>query len=139
MNVVVSTSRWTPARVFLAVSAGYHLPLGIFGLLYNRSFPIGSQAAASAGSAHVFGIFETNGWHSLAALLLGVLSLWVVIENRGARTVALSIGLFHVGIVLSLILWDPSVFWLASNNADQVIHSFTAIAGIASGLATSRE
>jgi hypothetical protein len=125
--------------LFLALSAGYHLPLGILGFLYNRSFPIGSEAAASAESARVFGIFETNGWHSLAALAVGVISLWVVLENRRARTVSLSIGALHVGIVLSLFAWDPSVFWLASNNADQAIHSFTAIGGIASGLATSRE
>jgi hypothetical protein len=129
---------WTPARIFLVASVGYHLPLGLAGFLYNRSFPIGPEAAAKAESAFVFGIFETNGWHSFAALAIGVVSLWAVLENRRVRMVALTIGALHVGIVLALIAWDPSVFWLASNNADQVIHSFTAVGGLVSGFATPR-
>jgi hypothetical protein len=47
----------------MLVSALYHLPLGIAGLLYDQTFPIGSAEAERAGSEHVFGVFETNGWH----------------------------------------------------------------------------
>ena len=129
---------WSPARLFMAVSALFHIPVGMAGFLYDRTFPLGPDAAASASSAHIFGIFETNGWHTLAALLLGVVSLYYVLRPRHAREAALAVGVTHVALVISLILWDPSTFWIASNAADQVVHSSTAIGGIASGLLTPR-
>jgi hypothetical protein len=132
----VPANRWTPARIFMLVSALYHLPLGIVGLLYDQTFPIGSAEAEHAGSDHIFGIFETNGWHSLAALVLGVVSLYFMMRPRRARDAALAIGVFHVGLVAALIAWPPETFWLASNAADQIIHSFTAIAGIGTALLT---
>ena len=128
--------RWTPARIFMVVSALYHLPLGIAGLLVDQTFPVGVAAAERAGGKLIFGIFETNGWHSVAALALGVISVYFAVYPRRARDVALGIGLFHVGIVASLTIWEPSTFWLASNAADQVVHTGTAIGGITSGLLT---
>lgn len=120
----------------MAVSALYFVPVGIVGLLIDRTFPIGAGAAATAGSRFIFGVFETNGWHSLAALLLGVISLFFTLRPRGARRAALAIGVGHVGLVMALIAWPPETFWLASNGADQVIHASTAIGGIATGLLT---
>jgi len=92
--------------------------------------------AEHAGSDHIFGIFETNGWHSGAALALGVVSLYFTMRPRRARDAALAIGVLHVGIVAALIALPPETFWLASNAADQVVHSTTAIAGIGSALLT---
>ena len=129
-------SDWSPARVFMLISALYHLPLGIAGLVYDQTFPIGAAATERAGSDHVFGIFETNGWHSLAALGLGAASLYLMVRPRRARDAALSIGVFHVGIVAALIAFPPETFWLASNTADQIVHSSTAIGGIGSALLT---
>lgn len=128
---------WSPARIFMAVSAVWHLLLGVVGLLYDQTFPIGPDAAASAGSDHIFGIFETNGWHSLAALLLGALSLYFALRPQRAREGALGIGLFHVALVIALFVWEPETFWIASNAADQIVHSSTAVGGIIAGLMTS--
>ena len=98
---------------------------------------VAASAARRAGdSEHIFGILETNGWHSLAALLLGLISLYFAMRPEGARQAALAIGVAHVGIVLGLTLWAPSTFWLASNGADQVVHASTAIGGIGSALLT---
>ena len=127
---------WTAARIFMLVAAVVHLPLGIAGLVYDQTFPIGATAAERAGSALVFGIFETNGWHSVAALVIGIMAAYLTISPRRAREGALAIGLFHVGVVLSLFMWEPSTFWLASNAADQVVHASTAIGGILSALVT---
>jgi hypothetical protein len=135
-GVAVASDRWTPARTFMLVSVLYHLPLGIAGLLYDRTFPIGSAEAERAGSEHIFGIFETNGWHSLAAVALGVVSVYFLMRPRRARDAALAIGVLHVWVFVSLIVWPPETFWLASNAADQVIHSFTAVAGIGAALLT---
>lgn len=128
---------WSPARFFLLVAAVWHLVLGVVGLLLNQSFPIGANAAAGAGSDHIFGVFETNGWHSLAALLLGLLAAYFTISGHRVREVALGIGIVHVGIVAALVVWQPETLWLASNAADQFVHVSTAIGGIVSGLATT--
>ena len=127
---------WTPARLFLAVSVLYHVPLGIAGLLVDQSFPLSPGAAADAGSGHIFGTFETNGWHSVAGLFIGAVSLIFALRPRYAREAALAIGFGHVGVVLALAIWDPSTFLFASNAADQFIHSATAIGGIVTGLST---
>ena len=130
------STEWSPARIFMVISALWHLPLGVIGLIYDQTFPIGADAAATAHSEHIFGVFETNGWHSLAAVLFGVLSAYFWLRPERAREGALAIGIFHIGVVIALALWGPETFWLASNMADQVIHSTTAVAGTASGLLT---
>lgn len=129
---------WTPARIFLAISAVWHLPLGMVGLVVDQTFPIGAHETAHAGSEHIFGVFETNGWHSLAGVLLGAVSLLFALRPQRARQAALAIGVFHVGVVISLILWGPETFWLASNTSDQIDHSATAVGGLVSGLMTPR-
>jgi hypothetical protein len=134
--VVKTSTAWSPARVFLLISAVYHLVLGLVGLALDQTFPLSSEAAASAGSEHIFGVFETNGWHSVLALLLGVLSAYFAARPRHAREAALAIGLSQAFAAVALVLQDPSDVLLASNGADQVIHTLTAIAGIAAGLLT---
>lgn len=135
-GVARQAASWSPARIFMVVSAAYHLPLAIAGLAIDQTFPLGPDAAARAGSGHVFGIFETNGWHSLAGLLIGVTSLYFTVRPQRARDVALVLGIGHVGLVLALTFLPPSTFWFASNGADQVIHATTAIGGIGSALLT---
>lgn len=132
----VRHERWAPARIFMLAAAVVHLPLGIAGLVYDQTFPVGAAAAERATSEYIFGVFETNGWHSLAALVLGVVTAYFTMYPRRARDAALMIGLLHVGIVASLAVWQPSTFWLASNGADQVVHASTAIGGIAAALLT---
>jgi hypothetical protein len=130
-----SATEWTPARMFLAFSAIYHLFLGGVGLAIDQTFPFSPEAALDH-SEHIFGLFETNGWHSLAAVLVGVASLYGALRPRFAREIALTIGISHIAVTASLALVDPSVFLFASNAADQAIHTFTAISGLATGLAT---
>lgn len=133
-----STDRWTPARWFFLIIAITHLPLGVGGFIVDRTFPVGAEAARLGDRGYVFGVFETNGWHSLAALLLGVLGVWMVVRPHGAARTALILGIAHVGIVVSLIARDPSAFWFASNAVDQLVHAGTALGGISTGLLTRR-
>lgn len=133
------SKKWTPARWFLLAFAVLHVPLGIGGLIVDRSFPIGAEAARAGDRGHLFGVLETNGWHSLAALLLGVIAAAAVVGAGDARRVALAIGALHVVLVVSLILWDPSNFWIASNDADQAIHASSAAGGLVFGLMTRPE
>jgi hypothetical protein len=130
---------WSPARWYLLAVAVSHVPLGVIGLVVDRSFPIGAEAAREAASHRVFGVLETNGWHSLGALALGVLAASILVAApERARRVALLIGVFNLGLLLSLIAWDPRTFWIASNGTDQIIHSATALGGIVTGLLTPR-
>lgn len=129
---------WSPARIFVAVSAGYHLPLAVGGLVVDQTFPVGARAAEHGGRGHIFGVFETNGWHSLAALLVGLVSLHFAARPRHAREVALVLGVGHVVVFGGLLVWAPSTFWFASNDADQVVHAATAVGGIGAGLLTQR-
>lgn len=129
-------SEWTPARWFLLAFAIVHLPLGIAGLIVDRSFPIGASATRAGEPGLVFGVFETNGWHSLGALVLGVVAAAALTRPGRERPVALAIGALHVWLVISLILWDPSNFWIASNDADQIVHASSAVGGLFSGLLT---
>ncbi|MEA2434136.1 MAG: hypothetical protein QOG54_1593 [Actinomycetota bacterium] len=127
---------WTPARIFMVASAIFHLPVAIAGLAVDQTFPFGAAAAVRAGSGEILGVLETNGWHSLAALFLGLVSAYFALRPERAREGALAIGISHVGIVLAFALWEPSTFGFMSNGADQVVHATTAITGIASGLLT---
>lgn len=129
---------WTPARWFLLVIAVTHVPLGIAGLAIDRSFPITAAAAARAEPAYVLGVLRTNGWHSLAALLIGLAALYCTLMPAGARTLALLLGVSHIGIVLFLLVADPDTLLIASNDADQIIHAFTAAGGTTAALLTPR-
>jgi uncharacterized protein DUF4383 len=131
-----SAQQWTAARCFLLVTAVVHLPLGIAGLVADRSFPIGAGAARSAESSHVFGVFLTNGWHSSLAVILGFVALYFTLNPNPARSVALAIGVMHVGVVAAFVVREPSTFWIASNNADQIVHASSAVGGIVCGLLT---
>ena len=134
----ISRSRidWSPARIFLAVSAAYHFVLGSAGLVIDQTFPVGKGATEHAGSERIFGIFETNGWHSVAGLLVGFVSLYFVLRPDRAREGALGVGLSQLFVVVAFAVVPPSTFWFASNRADQVIHALTTIGGIGSALLT---
>lgn len=82
---------WSPARLFLIVSALWHLLVGSAGFVASSSFPIGAAARVDE-SAHFLGIFETNGWHNLAGLVLGLASLAFAMRPERARFGALSLG-----------------------------------------------
>jgi hypothetical protein len=122
----------------MVASALFHIPVAIAGFIYDRTFPIGADAAARASSEQVFGVLRTNGWHTLGALLVGLISLYFALRPRRAREAALGLGVGHVGLFVALVLWTPSTFWIASNWVDQIVHASTAIGGIGSGLLTAR-
>lgn len=133
------SQEWSPARIFLAASAAYHLFLGAIGLAIDQTFPLSSVEAARLHSEHIFGIFETNGWHSLAAVLLGLVSLYFAVRPRYAREAALYVGLSQLGVVVTFTVWAPETFLFASNGADQWIHSLTTIGGVTGWLLTPND
>lgn len=129
-------SSWSPARWYLVVSGIGLLLLGGIGFALNASFP--TSSAEFGDSAHLFGVFETNGWHNAAALASGVIALGFAADERWARLGAFVKGALYVVVTTALFLTEPGTFLVASNTADQVLHASLAVGGIAMGLATPR-
>lgn len=128
-------SRWTPARLYLVLSGVGLLVIAAAGFIVSSSFPTAAEEVGSR-SGHIFGIFETNGWHNLAGLSSGVLALGLAAKPEWARFGALLKGSIYVVVTTSIAIWGGDVFLVASNTADQVLHAALAIGGISAGLIT---
>jgi len=123
----------SPARPYLLLSGVFLLIISVLGLVYDQSFALGSDADESA---HVFGILETNGWHSLAGLFGGLAALALAAKAEWSRFGALSLGVTYIVVTIVLGIWDPRTFSIASNTADNLVHGLLGVGGIASALAT---
>ena len=126
-----SVQAWQAARVFLVASGVFHVFIGSVGFIASSSFATGADH-----SGHIFAIFETNGWHNLAGLGLGLASLAFAWKPETARLGALSLGTTMIIVTVLLAMVEPETFLLASNGWDQVLHASAGIGGVAAGLAT---
>jgi hypothetical protein len=127
---------WSPARIYLVASGIFLLVVGVAGLALNRSFPTSPGAVDSAGSGWLFGVLQTNGWHSVGALVSSAAALGFAARAEWARLGAMVKGVLYVGLTTSLFITEPSTFLLVSNAGDQIVHASLAIGGIATALAT---
>lgn len=120
------------ARAYLLGAGAFLLAVAVVGFTVDTSFPLTPHHVS--GHAHVFGVFQTNGWHTLAALALAVPSLWVALARPSlSGTAAVLVGAANGVVLVAFAVWDPAVFLIASNDADQVMHAVLAAAGIATG------
>lgn len=127
-----------PARLFLLVSGAYLLIVGGIGFLFDATFAT-SAAEARESHGHIFGIFETNGWHNLAAVALGLPSAAVAVGRpKLAVPVVLASGIGNGVAFVAFEVWGADTFWVASNTADQVVHALIAVGGIGAALTTHR-
>ena len=118
------------ARVYLCLSAGYLLVLGIGSLIVNSSFAVGDEVSAE----HLFGVLETNGWHGLAGVGLGSASLFFALSERWVREGAALVGLFSLASgVLFLLYGDGAVaLWLVPVDVTDAVllHVLPGVVGI---------
>src|SRR5687767_10519793 len=133
-----TTTTWSPARVYLVVSGIFLVAAALGGFALSTSFPAGSGAVHAADNPHILGIFETNGWHNLAALISGAISLSFALRPQWARTGAFVKGSMYSVVTISIAIWGPETFLIASNTADQIVHGSMAAAGLATAFATPR-
>ena len=133
---LLETDRQMPARTFLWISGGYLLVLGIGSLIANPSFAVGDEAS----SGHLFGVVETNGWHGLAGVLLGLASLFFAMSQRWAKEGAGVIGLFSLasGVVLLLYGDGAVALWLVPVDATDAVflHVLPGVVGVICAAAT---
>jgi len=117
----------------LSISGAYLLLTGLIGFAVSGSFPTRRDAVGTS-HGHIFGVLETNGWHNAAALALAVPSLLVALRwPRWTPGVAVASGLANTAVFLLFAVWGGATFLVASNDADQVVHATTALAGTACG------
>ena len=136
-STIVNRLDWSPARIYLVVSGVFLLVVAAVGFAVNSAFPVGADEVGVAGSGHIFGIFETNGWHNLAAVISGVIALGFAARPEWARLGALLKGAMYVAVTTGVAIWGGEAFWIAVNAADQVVHASLAAAGLVTGLLTS--
>ncbi len=129
---------WSAARVYLVVSGIFLVGAAVAGFGYSTSFPSSAGAVRAAVDPHIYGIFETNGWHNLTALVSGVISLSFALRPEWARTGAFVKGSLYSVVTIAIALWGPETFLIASNAADQVVHATLAASGLAAGFLTPR-
>ncbi len=134
---------WTSARLYMLVSVVFLIPTGIVGLITNQNFALGDGATRPKTADMVFGVLETNGWHSTAAVVNGLaaLALLLFASDDVVRRGALFIGAALAGLTVALMIprsIDLLDNVLASNAADNLTHATQAIGGIATGLLSGR-
>ena len=131
-------ARWSPARIYLVLSGVLLVSAALSGFAISTSFPSSAEGVHSADNPHLYGIFETNGWHNLGSLISGTISLTFALRPEWARTGAFVKGTMYTLVTTSIAIWGPEVFLLASNTADQIVHGSLAVTGLAAALATKR-
>ncbi len=97
------------ARFYLWAWGSMLIVLGAGSLLVNPEFGVGDDVTTK----HLFGMFETNGWHGLAGALAGVIAVLSAWSHRRVREVALGVALL-AGIV-------PGVVFLASGDGSAAL------------------
>jgi hypothetical protein len=132
------TRPWSPARLYLVISGTFLVVVAGLGFLFDASFPTAADQVGREGSAHILGIFETNGWHNLNGVISGLLALGFATRPGWARLGALFKGWLYVAVTASIAIWGPETFLIASNAADQVLHGSLAVTGLVAGYATPR-
>ncbi|HEX2295594.1 MAG TPA: DUF4383 domain-containing protein, partial [Actinomycetota bacterium] len=127
---------WSPARVYLVASGVFLIAASLAGFALSTAFPSSAGAVETADNPHILGIFETNGWHNLAATISGTISLAFASRPQWARTGAFVKGSMYTVVTIAIAVWGPETFLIASNAADQVVHGTMAVAGLGTALAT---
>lgn len=133
-----SAGAWSPARIYLVATGIFLVVAAVTGFAISTAFPTSSGAVHAADNPHIAGVFETNGWHNLASLVSGAISLSFAIRPEWARTGAFFKGGMYTVVTVSIAIWGPETFLLASNTADQIVHGSLAATGLAAALATRR-
>ena len=95
------------SRVYLWIWGTMLLVLGVGSLIIHPDFGVGQGVTAE----HLFGVFETNGWHGLAGGALGAVAIYSVWSRRWLRAVTLGVSMLGgiVPALLFLVSGDDSV------------------------------
>jgi Domain of unknown function (DUF4383) len=124
----------SPAQLYALIFGAVLTIAGIIGFFYSSDF-------TSNKSVHdaVFGILDVNGWHNLVHIATGVVGLLAASTYSSSRTYALGLGVVYIAVaVWGFVIGsgDSILSIIPVNTADNVLHLFIGVAGIAAGMAT---
>lgn len=126
-------------QLYLWIWGGMLVVLGAGSLLLHPDFSVGEEVSGE----HLFGLFETNGWHGLAGLTVGLVSLAFARSDRWAPLVAALVG--GVGGVLpALVMFaagdgNVALGVIPVDTADAVsLHLVPGLLGLAAALVDLR-
>jgi hypothetical protein len=128
-------ARDTGRTLALVIGAAYTL-VGIVGFLVT-----GFDKFAEPTNERLLGIFEINPLHNVVHLLIGLagLALWKRRDSARAYGMALAVG-YGLTFLYGLFVAgkDTSANFLSINGADNALHLFSALAGVAIVMLLSR-
>lgn len=131
--------RARPDQLYLWVWGAMLVVLGGLSLVIHPDFATGDKVTGE----HLFGVIETNGWHGLAGLTVGILSLAFARSRRWAPTAALLVGVLG-GILPALALFAAhggvALGVVPADNVDAVtLHLIPGVLGVAAAAAAWRQ
>lgn len=120
-------------RVYLWIWGPMLVALGVGSLIINPDFGVGEHVTEK----HLFGVFETNGWHGLAGGSAGVAAVFSAWSQRRIREVALGVAVLGgiVPAVIFLVSGDDSAALglIPVDLADTIsLHLLPGLVGLAS-------
>ena len=119
---------------YLAASGLFLLVAGLVGFTLDLSFPT-SSADVAHSHGHIFGVLETNGWHNLAAVGIGLPSVLIAMWRPNLTSATcLVTGVMNGAVFCAFAFWGPETFLVASNSGDQVLHAVLAVGGMGVGI-----
>lgn len=123
----------TPAQWYLFVSGLLVVLFGIAGAFVDNSFDLQLHTTHPGSQPKLFGIFMTNGWHNLAAVLAGAFAL-AMHPTRHARRAAAHVGIAYGVLTVAVALNVPLL--LSVDTYGNLVHLGLAVAGLASAALT---
>lgn len=99
-RAVTEVRRARAARIYLWAWGAALVVLGAGSLIVHPHFGLGAEVT----DRHLFGVFETNGWHGLAGLAAGAFGLAFARSDRWAAAAAAGLGAAG-GVVPALIFF----------------------------------
>jgi hypothetical protein len=124
----------SPAQLYALIFGALLTVAGIIGFFYNSDF-------TSNKSVHnaVFGVLDVNGWHNVLHIATGVFGLVAAGSYSSGRLYALVIGAVYIVVAIwgfTIGGGNSLLSIIPVNTADNVLHLFIGVAGIAAGVAT---
>ena len=119
-------------RAYLWIWGPMLVVLGAGSLIVNPDFGVGDEVTAK----HLFGVFETNGWHGLAGGSAGLASVVSAWTGRWVREVALGVAVLGglIPAVIFLIAGDgaAALDLIPVDTADAItLHLVPGVVGVA--------
>jgi hypothetical protein len=129
----------TPAQLYLWIWGALLIVLGVGSLIVHPDFSLGSDVTGK----HLFGVFDTNGWHGVLGLMSGLGALAFAPSDRWSTPAALVVGV-GAGLIPAAVFFvvgsgGIAVGLVPVDLADGILlHLIPGFLGLAAAAATHR-